>query len=329
MSCCNSRLLGLALSLCLLLYSCGESESADSDVRQSGGCGYGDYQCNNGNCIAESLVNDGDNDCGDNSDESSPSGCDEGLFACDNGECVHPSRVDDGEDDCGDGSDESSTRYCQSGELCPTFLVADTFYQEYPFWRKSDFPNMTDVRALLVEGYWACLTTSTSYDDETLYEVDLERESSWSDMEQTAPGPVTGLAHRGRIIAVGNRLYEWDTDSESWEAYPHATEAPGEITAVGDRTGAPLIAIGNQVYYSASEDGWRKFGPEAPSTIVGLVRLPGTGEDKMRAAFENSNLVYRVEKDEWVPAENLHPAPAPIVALALDGYDVWIAVQRQ
>ncbi|XP_078614331.1 uncharacterized protein LOC144883609 [Branchiostoma floridae x Branchiostoma japonicum] len=38
-------------------------------------CGWGEYQCSNLRCVRDSYKCDGDNDCGDNSDETSLAGC--------------------------------------------------------------------------------------------------------------------------------------------------------------------------------------------------------------------------------------------------------------
>ena len=34
-----------------------------------GSCNYDEFKCNNGNCVPKSYMCDGDNDCGDRSDE--------------------------------------------------------------------------------------------------------------------------------------------------------------------------------------------------------------------------------------------------------------------
>ncbi len=71
------------------------------------------FYCDNGNDIPMDYVNDGDNDCGDNSDENvdrgddgDDSGTDE-RFTCDNGNDIPMDYVNDGDNDCGDNSDEN------------------------------------------------------------------------------------------------------------------------------------------------------------------------------------------------------------------------------
>ena len=63
------------------------------------------FYCDNGNEIPLDYYDDGDNDCGDGSDEPNYSPEVE-VFVCDNGNEIPMSYYDDYQDDCGDGSDE-------------------------------------------------------------------------------------------------------------------------------------------------------------------------------------------------------------------------------
>ena len=65
------------------------------------------FTCDNGNEVPEDYVDDGDNDCGDWSDEPNHNGDNgEQYFDCDNGNQVPAGYYDDGDNDCGDWSDE-------------------------------------------------------------------------------------------------------------------------------------------------------------------------------------------------------------------------------
>ena len=64
------------------------------------------FTCDNGNEVPEDYVDDGDNDCGDWSDEPNNGDNGEQYFDCDNGNQVPAGYYNDGDNDCGDWSDE-------------------------------------------------------------------------------------------------------------------------------------------------------------------------------------------------------------------------------
>uniref|UniRef100_T1H8D0 Sortilin-related receptor n=1 Tax=Rhodnius prolixus TaxID=13249 RepID=T1H8D0_RHOPR len=87
-------------------------------------CAANMFSCSNNNCIPNLWKCDGEDDCGDNSEEINceEKSCAPGTFQCKDGKCIPPSWYCDHEQDCDDGSDEFN---CTVKECAPNKFQCD------------------------------------------------------------------------------------------------------------------------------------------------------------------------------------------------------------
>ncbi|KAK7863063.1 hypothetical protein R5R35_006484 [Gryllus longicercus] len=105
---------------CLCPGNIRPNENGTCQTTSSNKCSAEQFQCANQMCIAKLWKCDGDDDCGDNSDEANCTTCAPYQFQChSDGKCIPPYWRCDFDSDCFDSSDEQNCKYqeCKTGQF--------------------------------------------------------------------------------------------------------------------------------------------------------------------------------------------------------------------
>jgi len=107
-------------------------------TRDPGQCRPDEFQCNDGRCIPESWICDGDRDCTGGEDEVDCPPCSDDEYTCADGTCIPDYWVCDDYDDCDGGEDEAGCNtlkpcmpddfICNDGACIPGERECDGYY---------------------------------------------------------------------------------------------------------------------------------------------------------------------------------------------------------
>ncbi|KAG8508993.1 LOW QUALITY PROTEIN: SCO-spondin, partial [Galemys pyrenaicus] len=117
-----------------VLQDCGNWSGRPRCEEPATDCAEGEVPCqDSGHCVSLGWLCDGQDDCGDGSDEEGCATlrCGEGQMTCSSGHCLPLALLCDGWDDCGDGTDEQGcpcpldSLACADGRCLPPALLCD------------------------------------------------------------------------------------------------------------------------------------------------------------------------------------------------------------
>ncbi|XP_072028090.1 CUB and sushi domain-containing protein 3-like [Amphiura filiformis] len=150
-----------------------------------------EFVCSNGVCVPQTYLCDGDNDCGDNTDEQScPPDEPCSGFLCDNGICIPGAWECDGDNDCGDYSDEQS---CPTDAPCDEFVCSNGVCVPQTYLCPTDIPTCSGSYDFL------CNNGQCIYDG---FQCDTERDCQDGSDELFCPIPSCG----GTLTATSGRI---------------------------------------------------------------------------------------------------------------------------
>ncbi|XP_061196173.1 dorsal-ventral patterning tolloid-like protein 1 [Saccostrea echinata] len=276
-------------------------------IQRTDSCGGQDFQCQNHKCVDYSWVCDGDNDCGDGSDERtctttttpiSGSGtahpissgvCQTDEFSCPDHTCIPQIWRCDGDNDCGDNSDERNCGGLAGTTVSPalssgcgspgtqTGMLGSFHSLNYPSNYDSDMNCRWEIN--VPTGMHIKLIFADKFGLEDAQNCDYDRVTIYNGNQNNLIGRYCGSQHPTTMVLSSNHVivqFLSDGSNEEmgfllhWSATNASVVVPGDSHTTPSPTG---LNCTRDIYINGSTSGTIS----SPNFGVGLQYPPRSG----------------------------------------------------